>query len=104
MSIMARAMAKDPNAGYAIDFVTVTMAENARELAERGIKVIANAGGLNPKACAEALERLLAKQGIALKVGYVTGDDSDAGRRSLARAWPQGDCSPASRCRRSRSA
>ena len=75
MSILARAMAKDPNAGYATDFVTVTMAQNAREIAARKIKVIANAGGINPKGCAKALEALLAKQGVNLKVAYVEGDD-----------------------------
>ena len=75
MSIMGRAMAKDPNAGYAIDFVTVTMAAIARDVAARKIKVIANAGGLNPRACAAALEALLAKQGVDLKVAYVEGDD-----------------------------
>ncbi|MEQ1866032.1 MAG: acyclic terpene utilization AtuA family protein [Micropepsaceae bacterium] len=75
MSIMARAREKDPRFGYAHDFVTVTMAGIAREVAEKKIKVIANAGGVNPKACAEALEALLAKQGVALKVAYVEGDD-----------------------------
>jgi hypothetical protein len=75
MSIMARAMAKDATAGYAIDFVTVTMAQNARAIAEKKIKVIANAGGLNPRACAAALEAMLAKQGIALTVAAVEGDD-----------------------------
>ena len=75
MSIMARARGKDPNAGYAHDFVTVTMAAIARDVAAKKIKVIANAGGVNPKACAAALEALLAKQGVALKVAYVEGDD-----------------------------
>ena len=75
MSIMARARDKDPNAGYAHDFVTVTMAGIARDVAAKKIKVIANAGGVNPKACAAALEALLAKQGVALKVAYVDGDD-----------------------------
>ncbi len=75
MSIMARARAKDPNAGYAHDFVTVTMAQNARAIAEKGIKVIANAGGVNPKGCAQALEALLDKLGVKLKVAYVEGDD-----------------------------
>lgn len=75
MSILARQREKDPNAGYAHDFVSVTMASLAREIAERKIKVIANAGGVNPKACAAALEAVLAKQGVALKVAYVEGDD-----------------------------
>lgn len=75
MSIMARAREKDPRFGYAHDFVTVTMAGIAKDVAAKKIKVIANAGGVNPKACAEALEALLAKQGVALKVAYVEGDD-----------------------------
>ncbi|MFO0350948.1 MAG: acyclic terpene utilization AtuA family protein, partial [Alphaproteobacteria bacterium] len=60
MSILARAREKDPNLGYAHDFVTVTMAQIAREVAEKKIKVIANAGGVNPKGCARALEAMLA--------------------------------------------
>ena len=75
MSIMARAMAKDPNAGYAIDFVSVTMASIARDVAAKKIKVIANAGGVNPRACAAALEALLAKLGVDLKVAWIEGDD-----------------------------
>lgn len=75
MSILARAREKDPNLGYAHDFVTVTMAQIAREVAEKKIKVIANAGGVNPKGCARALEAMLAKQGVNLKVAYVEGDD-----------------------------
>lgn len=75
MSILARQREKDPNAGYAHDFVSVTMAGLAREIHERKIKVIANAGGVNPKACAAALEAVLAKQGVPLKVAYVDGDD-----------------------------
>jgi Acyclic terpene utilisation family protein AtuA len=75
MSILARAREKDANLGYAHDFVTVTMAAIARDVAAKKIKVIANAGGVNPKACAAALEALLAKQGVALKVAYVDGDD-----------------------------
>ncbi|MBI1239145.1 MAG: acyclic terpene utilization AtuA family protein [Alphaproteobacteria bacterium] len=75
MSILARARQRDPNAGYALDFVTVTMAGLAREIAEKKIKVIANAGGVNPAACAKALEDVLAKQGVVLKVAYVEGDD-----------------------------
>ncbi|MEQ1755425.1 MAG: acyclic terpene utilization AtuA family protein [Micropepsaceae bacterium] len=75
MSILARQREKDPNLGYAHDFVTVTMASIAREVAEKKIKVIANAGGMNPKGCAKALEALLARQGVTLKVAYVEGDD-----------------------------
>lgn len=75
MSILARQREKDPNAGFAHDFVTVTMASVARDVAAKKIKVIANAGGVNPKGCAKALEALLAKLGVALKVAFVEGDD-----------------------------
>ncbi|NWH07215.1 MAG: DUF1446 domain-containing protein [Alphaproteobacteria bacterium] len=75
MSILARAREKDPNAGFAHDFVTVTLPQVAREVAARGIKIIANAGGVNPKGCAAAVEAMLKKLGVDLKVAYVEGDD-----------------------------
>lgn len=75
MSILARAKQKKPELGYATDFVDTMMAPLAREIAEKKIKVIANAGGVNPRGCAEALARVLAKQGVALKIATVLGDD-----------------------------
>ena len=75
MSIMARARAKDPNFGYATDFVTVTMAQNLQAIASRGVKVLSNAGGLNPAACRDALLRIARVQGIEINIAVVTGDD-----------------------------
>ena len=67
--------AKDPAFGYATDFVDVAMKSVLKEVAARGIKVIANAGGVNPQACAAALKKLCEEQGVQLKIGVVEGDD-----------------------------
>ena len=75
MSILAAARGKDPSLGYATDFVQVTMKSILRDVAQRGIRVISNAGGVNPQACAQALRALAAEQGVPLQVAVVTGDD-----------------------------
>lgn len=75
MSILARARAKDSSLGYATDFVTGVMAPNLTEIAARGVKVISNAGGVNPAACADAVRALIDKAGLHLTVAVVTGDD-----------------------------
>ena len=74
VSLLARARAKSPDAGYAPDFVRI-VASLAGELKSRGIKVVSNGGGVNPKACGEALRKQLQALGIALKVAVVEGDD-----------------------------
>jgi hypothetical protein len=75
MAILARARAKDPALGYATDFVQAVMTPHLKAVRERGIKVIANAGGLNPEGCRDALLQVAQKQGFALRVAVVTGDD-----------------------------
>ncbi|ADP19977.1 MULTISPECIES: acyclic terpene utilization AtuA family protein [Achromobacter] len=75
MSIMSRARAKNPGAGYATDFVTAAMGPHLATILARGIKVVANAGGLNPHACAEALQQVAAEQGLHPKVAVLSGDD-----------------------------
>ncbi|MFT7286177.1 MAG: hypothetical protein ACI87W_000281 [Halieaceae bacterium] len=75
MSIMARARAADPARGYATDFVSSAMAPNLATIAQQGVKVVANAGGVNPRACAEALREQIVAQGLDLRVAVVLGDD-----------------------------
>lgn len=75
MSLMARAKMKDPSKGYAVDFVTAAMKPNLKTIAAKGVKVLSNAGGVNPAACAAALREEIAKQGLSLKVGVVEGDN-----------------------------
>jgi len=75
MSIMARARQKDPDKGYAVDFVSDVMARNLPEIAAKGVRVLSNAGGVNPRACAAALRDLIAAKGLDLTVAVVEGDD-----------------------------
>lgn len=75
MSIMARARAKAPDLGFATDFVSAVMKPNLKEIARQGVKIISNAGGVNPEACGRALEALIADQGLDLTVAVITGDD-----------------------------
>jgi hypothetical protein len=76
MSILQKQRARDPRAGYARDFPPL-IEEAARELVERNIKVIANAGGVNPEACREEVRLALDRAGVAgrVRIGVVTGDD-----------------------------
>ncbi|MGG4053975.1 acyclic terpene utilization AtuA family protein [Delftia tsuruhatensis] len=75
MSIMSRARTKDPARGYATDFVHEAMAPHLAEILRLGVRVVANAGGLNPQACCDALLAVAEKQGLQPKVAVVTGDD-----------------------------
>ena len=75
MSILASARLKNPELGYATDFVTVAMKAVLRDVVRQGIRVVSNAGGVNPQACAAALAALAAEQGVALYIAIVTGDD-----------------------------
>jgi hypothetical protein len=75
MSIMAGQKLKHPDAGFALDFVTVVMQQVLRDCLKQGIRVVSNAGGVNPAACAKLLARVAAEQGLAPKIAVVEGDD-----------------------------
>ncbi len=75
MSILAGARLKKPELGYATDFVGVAMKAVLRDVVDKGIRVVSNAGGVNPEGCAAALAALAKEQGIDLKIAVVIGDD-----------------------------
>jgi hypothetical protein len=76
MSIMQKQKARDPLAGYARDFVPL-MERILPTCVEQNIKVVANAGGVNPQACAGAVIEVARKLGLSgkVKVAVVAGDD-----------------------------
>jgi len=76
MSIMQKQRARDPQAGYARDFVSL-MREIMPDCVEKNIKVLSNAGGVNVAGCAEALKQVATDLGLSgkVKIGVVTGDD-----------------------------
>ena len=76
MSILQKQKERDPKMGYARDFIGAVESV-LPAVVQRGVRVIANAGGVNPPACAEAVRAVAAKAGVQdrLKVGVITGDD-----------------------------
>lgn len=83
MSLLTAAKTKAPNLGYAPDFVHFALAPFINDIHRKGIRVISNAGGVNPLACAEAIQEVVKKAGLEMKVAVVTGDDLMPHRKSL---------------------
>ena len=74
MSILARAKIKDSEKGFASDFLT-QIEPLLPKIKQKGIKILTNAGGINPISCRTMLEKAAKKEGIDLNIGIVTGDD-----------------------------
>lgn len=74
MLVLARSRLRNPDAGYAASFLR-QLEPVIAEVADRGIKVVTNAGGLNPSGMADQLAGILARLGIGLRVARVGGDD-----------------------------
>ena len=75
MSIMAQAKAKDTNRGYATDFIDHVLKPNLEEIAKNKVKVISNAGGINPEECGRIVRRILKEKKLDLKVAIISGDN-----------------------------
>lgn len=75
MAILAAMRTKKPDMGYATDFVDTAMRLVLPDVMKYGIKVIANAGGINPQGCADALAALAASMGLSPRIAVVEGDD-----------------------------
>jgi Acyclic terpene utilisation family protein AtuA len=74
MALLARARAKNPDGGYIQDAIH-TLVPHLAEIRSRGIKVVTNAGGLNPPGWATAFEESADAAGVRLRVATVEGDD-----------------------------
>ncbi|ELU13633.1 hypothetical protein CAPTEDRAFT_224800 [Capitella teleta] len=75
MSLLTAAMHKFPDMGYAPDFVQAAVGPFMKDIKQKGIRVVSNAGGINPHACAKALEGAAKKAGVEFKIAVVTGDN-----------------------------
>jgi hypothetical protein len=85
MLILSRIQAKAPGAGYARTFVT-QMEEVMGECLDKNIKVVSNAGGLNPQGCADAVQEIADRLGLNPSIAYVAGDDLAPRLRELIEA------------------
>ncbi|HZD66341.1 MAG TPA: acyclic terpene utilization AtuA family protein, partial [Acidimicrobiales bacterium] len=74
MLILAKAQAKDPSVGYAKTFLT-QVEQVLGTCVERGIRIVANAGGLNPAGLADAVRQVANRLGVTARVAHVEGDD-----------------------------
>ena len=75
MSLLARARSANPEMGYATDFVTEIVKPHLAAIASAKVRLISNAGGVNPEACGAAIGALIDAAGLSIKVAVVTGDD-----------------------------
>nr|XP_023961995.1 uncharacterized protein LOC101931777 isoform X2 [Chrysemys picta bellii] len=75
MSLLTAAKAKSPDLGYTPDFVLTAMGPYIKDIHRKGVRVISNAGGMNPLGCAAHLQEVAKKADVDLKIAVVAGDD-----------------------------
>lgn len=87
MGVLLKQRQRDPATGYARTFVT-QLEDVLADCLDRGIKIVSNAGGLNPEACVRAVEQIGARLGRPVRVACVSGDDAtDRFRARRAAGW-----------------
>jgi len=86
MDWLAKLHMADPTTGYSPDFINVHVGPFLHEFKKRGIKLLANAGGMNPSGLAKALEKLIAEKGLRMSVAYVEGDNLKPRQEELNKA------------------
>ncbi len=86
MAILFRSKMKDPNGGYVPTFLR-QMEQVMGECLDRRIRVVANAGGLNPKGLATELKKIADNLGLNPKIAYIEGDDLMPRLAELQAAW-----------------
>jgi len=75
MSPLAEAMKTAPELGYSTNVIDIHLGPNLARLMQYGVKVVTNAGGLNPAGAAAALARVAAEQGLHPRIAVIEGDD-----------------------------
>jgi len=75
MSILAGARVKRPEEGFATDFVTGALRAVLQQAREQNIRIVSNAGGVNPKGCAAAVQALADELGVPVRIAIVEGDN-----------------------------
>ena len=74
MSIMQKQKVRNPELGYASDFIKM-LDDVLEESLDKKVKIITNAGGVNPRGCAIEIDKIAKKLGKDIKIGVVYGDD-----------------------------
>ncbi|MBI1404694.1 MAG: acyclic terpene utilization AtuA family protein [Caulobacter sp.] len=75
MSVLGQLKAQKPDEGFARDFTEWVWKDNLRALKAQGVKIVTNAGGLNPHACRARMEQLAAEAGLSFRIAVIEGDD-----------------------------
>lgn len=83
MGLLHRLKSRDPNKGYATDFIDWVIEDHLAAILEKEIRVVTNAGGLNPAGCAEKVLEIAAQQNVDVDVAIVTGDEITTELQSL---------------------